>query len=119
MVNLMLNLNVRVKQVADTKKSEIKLEHKGQAGGRHQNKPTRERPKLLGRFFGGKNMKKEEQFRPINTLEYNKIIQSVPLLNRIANYFKDNFIGKKVVYCTRKQKISVYFSEAILCIYVV
>ena len=112
MVNLMLNLNVRVKQVADTKKSEIKLEHKGQAGGRHQNKPTRERPKLLGRFFGGKNMKKEEQFRPINTLEYNRIIQSVPLLNRIANYFKDKFIGKKVVYCTRKQKISVYFSES-------
>ena len=51
MVNLILNLNIRVKRVADTKKSEIKLEHKGQAGGRHQNKPTRERPKLLGRFF--------------------------------------------------------------------
>ena len=53
MVNLILNLNVRVKRVADTKKSEIKLEHKGQAGGRHQNKPTRERPKVLGRFFVG------------------------------------------------------------------
>ena len=54
MVNLILNLNIRVKRVADTKKSEIKLEHKGQAGGRHQNKPTRERPKVLGRFFGGR-----------------------------------------------------------------
>ena len=53
MVNLILNLNIRVKRVADTKKSEIKLEHKGQVGGRHQNKPTRERPKVLGRFFGG------------------------------------------------------------------
>ena len=42
MVNLILNLNIRVKRVADTKKSEIKLEHKGQAGGRHQNKPTGE-----------------------------------------------------------------------------
>ena len=51
MVNLILNLNIRVKRVADTKKSEIKLEHKGQVGGRHQNKPTRERPKVLGRFF--------------------------------------------------------------------
>ena len=28
MVNLILNLNTRVKRVADTKKSEIKLEHK-------------------------------------------------------------------------------------------
>ena len=51
MVNLILNLNIRVKRVEDTKKSEIKLEHKGQVGGRHQNKPTRERPKLLGRFL--------------------------------------------------------------------
>ena len=51
MVNLILNLNIRVKRVADTKKSEIKLEHKGQVGGRHQNKPTRERPKVLGRFY--------------------------------------------------------------------
>ena len=51
MVNLILNLNIRVKRVADTKKSEIKLEYKGQVGGRHQNKPTRERPKLLGRFL--------------------------------------------------------------------
>ena len=32
MVNLILNLNIRVKRVADTKKSEIKLEHKGQVG---------------------------------------------------------------------------------------
>ena len=54
MVNLILNLNIRVKRVADTKKSEIKLEYKGQVGGRHQNKPTRERPKVLGRFFGGR-----------------------------------------------------------------
>ena len=57
-------------------------------------------------------MKREEQFRKINTLEYNKIVQSIPLLNKIANYFKDNFIGKKVVYCTRNQKVSVYFSES-------
>lgn len=54
-------------------------------------------------------MKKEEQFRTINTLEYNKIVQSISLLNRIANFLKDNFIGKKVVYCTRNQKVSVFF----------
>ena len=112
MVNLILNLNIRVKRVADTKKTEIKLEHKGQAGGRHQNKPTRERPKLLGRFFGGKNMKKEEQFRTINTLENNRIVCIIPSLYKIAKYFKDNFFGKKVVYCTRNQKVSVYFSES-------
>ncbi len=70
------------------------------------------RPKLLGRFFGGKNMKKEEQFRTINTLEYNRIVHSIPSLYKIAKYFKDNFFGKKVVYCTRNQKISVYFSES-------
>ena len=98
--------------MADTKKTEIKLEHKGQAGGRHQNKPTRERPKLLGRFFGGKNMKKEEQFRTINTLENNRIVCIIPSLYKIAKYFKDNFFGKKVVYCTRNQKVSVYFSES-------
>ncbi len=112
MVNLILNLNIRVKRVADTKKTEINLEHKGQAGGRHQNKPTRERPKLLGRFFGGKNMKKEEQFRTINTLENNRIVCIIPSLYKIAKYFKDNFFGKKVVYCTRNQKVSVYFSES-------
>ena len=112
MVNLILNLNIRVKRVADTKKTEINLEHKGQAGGRHQNKPTRERPKLLGRFFGGKNMKKEEQFRTINTLENNRIVCIILSLYKIAKYFKDNFFGKKVVYCTRNQKVSVYFSES-------
>ncbi len=57
-------------------------------------------------------MKKEEQFRTINTLEYNRIIHSIPSLYKIAKYFKDNFFGKKVVYCTRNQKISVYFSES-------
>ena len=57
-------------------------------------------------------MKKEEQFRTINTLEYNRIVHSIPSLYKIANYFKDNFFGKKVVYCTRNQKISVYFSES-------
>ncbi|WP_314680513.1 PBECR4 domain-containing protein [uncultured Granulicatella sp.] len=57
-------------------------------------------------------MKKEEQFRTINTLEYNRIVHSIPSLYKIAKYFKDNFFGKKVVYCTRNQKISVYFSES-------
>ena len=57
-------------------------------------------------------MKKEEQYRRINTLEYNKIVQSIQLLNKIANYFKDYFFGKKVVYCTSNQKIAVYFSES-------
>ena len=57
-------------------------------------------------------MKKEEQFRTINTLEYNRIIHSIPSLYKIAKYFKDNFFGKKVVYCTRNQKVSVYFSES-------
>jgi hypothetical protein len=57
-------------------------------------------------------MKKEEQYRRINTLEYNKIIQSIPLLNKIANYFKDYFFGKKVVYCTYNKKVAVYFSES-------
>lgn len=43
MVNLILILDIRAKRVADTKtKSDINLEHKGQAGGRHQNKPTDE-----------------------------------------------------------------------------
>ena len=71
-----------------------------------------QRPKLLGRFFGGKNMKKEEQFRTINTLENNRIVCIIPSLYKIAKYFKDNFFGKKVVYCTRNQKVSVYFSES-------
>ena len=57
-------------------------------------------------------MKKEEQFRTINTLEYNRIVHSIPSLYKIAKYFKDNFFGKKVVYCTRNQKVSVYFSES-------
>ena len=69
-------------------------------------------PKFWDVFLWANSMKKEEQFRRINTLEYNKIVQSIPLLNKIANYFKDNFIGKKVVYCTRNQKVSVYFSES-------
>ena len=57
-------------------------------------------------------MKKEEQFRTINTLENNRIVYIIPSLYKIAKYFKDNFFGKKVVYCTRNQKISVYFSES-------
>ena len=57
-------------------------------------------------------MKKEEQFRTINTLENNRIVCIIPSLYKIAKYFKDNFFGKKVVYCTRNQKISVYFSES-------
>ena len=57
-------------------------------------------------------MKKEERFRTINTPEYNRIIHSIPILNKIAKYFNDNFFGKKVVYCTRNQKVSVYFSES-------
>ena len=63
-------------------------------------------------------MKKEEQYRRINTLEYNKIVQSIPLLNKIANYFKDYFFGKKVVYCTSNQKLQYIFQKVILCIYV-
>ena len=69
-------------------------------------------PKFWDVFFGANSMKKEEQFRRINTLEYNKIVQSIPLLNKIANYFKDYFFGKKVVYCTSNQKVAVYFSES-------
>ena len=57
-------------------------------------------------------MKKEEQFRTINTLENNRIVCIIPSLYKIAKYFKDNFFGKKVVYCTRNQKVSVYFSES-------
>ena len=57
-------------------------------------------------------MKKEEQFRTINTLENNRIVYIIPSLYKIAKYFKDNFFGKKVVYCTRNQKVSVYFSES-------
>lgn len=42
MVNLIVILDIRAKRVADTKtKSDINLGHKGQAGGRHQNKPTK------------------------------------------------------------------------------
>lgn len=41
MVNLILILDTRAKRVADTKtKSDINPGYKGQAGGRHQNKPT-------------------------------------------------------------------------------
>lgn len=69
-------------------------------------------PKFWDVFLGANSMKKEEQFRRINTLEYNKIVQSIPLLNKIANYFKDYFFGKKVVYCTSNQKVAVYFSES-------
>ena len=69
-------------------------------------------PKFWDVFLGENIMKKEEQFRRINTLEYNKIVQSIPLLNKIANYFKDYFFGKKVVYCTSNQKVAVYFSES-------
>ena len=57
-------------------------------------------------------MKKEEQFRTINTLENNRIVCIIPSLYKIVKYFKDNFFGKKVVYCTRNQKVSVYFSES-------
>ena len=57
-------------------------------------------------------MKKEAQFRTINTLENNRIVCIIPSLYKIAKYFKDNFFGKKVVYCTRNQKVSVYFSES-------
>ena len=57
-------------------------------------------------------MKKEEQFRTINTLENNRIVCIIPSLYKISKYFKDNFFGKKVVYCTRNQKVSVYFSES-------
>ena len=53
-----------------------------------------------------------EQFRTINTLENNRIVCIIPSLYKIAKYFKDNFFGKKVVYCTRNQKVSVYFSES-------
>ena len=69
-------------------------------------------PKFWDVFLGANSIKKEEQFRRINTLEYNKIVQSIPLLNKIANYFKDYFFGKKVVYCTSNQKVAVYFSES-------
>lgn len=69
-------------------------------------------PKFWDVFLGENIMKKEEQYRRINTLEYNKIVQSIPLLNKIANYFKDYFFGKKVVYCTSNQKVAVYFSES-------
>ena len=69
-------------------------------------------PKFWDVFLWANSMKKEEQFRRINTLEYNKIVQSIPLLNKIANYFKDYFFGKKVVYCTSNQKVAVYFSES-------
>lgn len=69
-------------------------------------------PKFWDVFLGANSMKKEEQFRRINTLEYNKIVQSIPLLNKIANYFKNYFFGKKVVYCTSNQKVAVYFSES-------
>ena len=72
MVNLILNLNIRVKWVADTKIN--RLENV---------------PKFWDVFLGENIMKKEEQYRRINTLEYNKIVQSIPLLNKIANYFKD------------------------------
>ena len=45
---------------------------------------------------------KKEQIRSINTFEYNRIVQSIPFHNKIANYLKENFIGKKVVYRTQK-----------------
>ena len=64
-------------------------------------------------------MKREEQFRRINTLEYNKIVQSIPLLNKIANYFKDNFIGKKLYIALVIKKFQYIFQKVILCIYVV
>ena len=111
MNNLILILNIRVKRVADIKKSEINLEHKGQAGGRHQNKPTTKRSIRLERFFGGK-MRQKNQFRKMNISEYNKILQSLSFLRSAATYFKEYFINKKVVYRTKDNEITVYFSES-------
>lgn len=58
MVNLILILDIRAKRVADTKiKTDINLGHKGQAGGRHQNKPTKKGDTQLWVvfLFGGAN----------------------------------------------------------------
>lgn len=50
-------------------------------------------------------MKKEEQYRRINTLEYNKIVQSIPLLNKIAVYFSEsNFMHLCGLYYSRGAK---------------
>ena len=114
MVNLIIILNVRVKRVADTRiKSDNNLERKGQAGGRHQNKPIIGTTHYVESFFCfGGEMSRKSEFKTMDSRELKRIEKSIPLLHRVSTYFNDFFVGKRVIYCTQNNKITVHFSKS-------
>ncbi|MBS4462557.1 MULTISPECIES: hypothetical protein [unclassified Facklamia] len=50
-------------------------------------------------------------FRNANPKERNQLLQHTQLLYNAVDYFKDYFVGKEVVYCTKDSHISLRFSK--------